>query len=101
MSDSTAKPPINEFRARGLSVTIWENDGQTRDGQPVKLRSITLKKSYKDQETGEWKDSNTYFPDDLPRLRLLLGKAYESILLRDTGSTAPPAPADGEFVSQE
>jgi len=78
---TNTKPPIKDFRTRGLSVAVWENDGFTRDRQPIKYHTVTLRKSYKDQETGEWKDSNTFFPDDLPRLRLLIEKAYELILL--------------------
>lgn len=85
MSTSPANRPIKEFRVRNLSLAIWQNEG-TRDGRPVTLHSITLNKRYRDQGTGEWKDSNSFFPDDLPRLRLLLDKAYEHILLRTDAS---------------
>ncbi len=82
MSATPMNKPIQEFRVRNLSLAIWENQG-LRDGRPVALHSITLNKRYQDQQTGEWKDSNSFFPDDLPRLRLLLDKAYEQLLLRD------------------
>ena len=96
MFTSPANRPIKEFRVRNLSLAIWQNEG-TRDGRPVTLHSITLNKRYRDQETGEWKDSSSFFPDDLPRLRLLLDKAYEHILLREGSSdrteNGPDTPA--------
>lgn len=82
MSTSPANQPVKEFRARNISLAIWQNEG-IRHGQPVTLHSVTLNKRYYDKETDEWKDSSSFFPDDLPRLRLLLDKAYEHLLLRD------------------
>jgi len=96
MSTSPANRPVKEFRVRNLSLAIWQNEG-TRDGRPVTLHSITLNKRYRDQETGEWRDSNSFFPDDLPRLRLLLDKAYEHILLRDTSPASNPNEPGDEF----
>jgi len=97
MSTSPANRPIKEFRARNLSLAIWQNEGTTRDGRPIKLHSITLNKRYQDQQTREWKDSSSFFPDDLPRLRLLLDKAYEHILLpegdADHAGNGPDTPA--------
>ncbi len=89
MPYSTANQPFKEFRARGLTVTIWQNESTTRDGQPIMRHSVTLNKRYRDQQTGEWKDSNSFFPDDLPRLRLLIEKAYELILLTPRQDTEP------------
>ena len=90
MSTLPTNRPVKEFRARNLSLAIWQNEG-TRDGRPITLHSITLNKRYQDQDSGEWKDSSSFFPDDLPRLRLLLDKAYEYILLREPGSDREPA----------
>jgi len=91
VSTTPVNRPVQEFRVRNLSLAIWQNEG-TRDGRLVTLHSITLNKRYQDQQTGEWKDSSSFFPDDLPRLRLLLDKAYESILLKDTTPIPDPAP---------
>ena len=100
MSNSIANRPIKEFRVRNLSLAIWQNGG-TRDGRPITLHSITLNKRYQDQGTGEWKDSSSFFPDDLPRLRLLLDKAYEHILLRDTSPASNPDEPGAEFPPSE
>ena len=100
MSASPTNRPVKKFSVRNLSLAIWQNEG-TRDGHTVVLHSITLNKRYQDQETGEWKDSSSFFPDDLPRLRLLLDKAYEHILLRDRTSVADPAEPGDEFSPAE
>lgn len=82
MSIPSTNRPVKEFCVRNLSLAIWQNEG-TRDGRPVTLHSVTVNKRYRDPDTNEWKDSNSFFPDDLPRLRLLLDKAYEHIMLPD------------------
>lgn len=89
---------MKEFRARNLSLAIWQNEG-TREGRPITLHSITLNKRYQDQDSGEWKDSSSFFPDDLPRLRLLLEKAYEHLVLRDVSSIADGAGVPAEYVT--
>ncbi len=82
------------FHFHNVSLAIWEKE-ETRNGRPVTLHTITLNKRYHDKGTNEWKDSSSFFPDDLPRLRLLLDKAYEHILLRDASPAADPdEPAD-------
>jgi|GEM_PF-430909 len=89
MNGTTANRPVKELRVRNLNLAIWENEGTSRDGRPVTRHSITLNKRYQDQQSGEWKDSSSFFPDDLPRLRLLLDKAYEHLLLSDGDSPGP------------
>jgi hypothetical protein len=96
MSDPAANRPVKELRVRNIRLSIWQHEG-TRDGQAVMLHSVTLNKRYRDSSTGEWTDSGSFFPDDLPRLRLLLDKAYEFLMLRDVspdqGTNASNAPA--------
>ena len=92
MSGATPNRPVKELRVRNLTLAIWENEGTSRDGRPVTRHSITLNKRYQDQQSGDWRDSSSFFPDDLPRLRLLLDKAYEHLLLSDGDS---PEPANG------
>ena len=98
MSTLPANRPVKEFRARNLSLAIWQNEG-TREGRPITLHSITLNKRYQDQDSGDWKDSSSFFPDDLPRLRLLLDKAYEHLVLRDVSPTTDGAGVAAEHVA--
>ncbi|MBI5757311.1 MAG: hypothetical protein HZA46_02190 [Planctomycetales bacterium] len=65
--------PVNS----GLSVAIWLNTVTTDDG-PRRFRTITVApKRYRDRNTGEWKDSGSYTPSDLPALVFALQKAIE------------------------
>ncbi len=96
MSEQAAQRPVKEFRAGCIRAAIWRNESD-RDGRTVVRHSVTLNKRYRDSNTGEWADSKSFFPDDLPRLRLLLDKAYEHIVLRegdsDHAEKSPDTPA--------
>ena len=71
------RPPekkIGPF-ANGVGVSVWLNQVQTDKGT-VPMRSITLNPPrYRDRETGDWKDSKSYRPSDLPALIFALQKA--------------------------
>lgn len=63
--------------ANGIGIAIWLNEIETDDG-PKRFRSITLNaRRYQDRTTGEWKDSASYQPADLPALLFCLNKAQE------------------------
>jgi hypothetical protein len=76
-SDNTAaeKPkgnkPVDELFDGKLKVTIWKKDGKHRP-----FYQTTWRNSYKDEATGEWKDTDSLGEDDLLPLRELLGDAY-------------------------
>ena len=77
-ANRTPRPPelkIGPFQG-GIGVAVWLNEIQTDQG-PKPVRSITLTpRRYRDRETGEWKDSGSYRPTDLPALILGLEKAH-------------------------
>ena len=61
----------------GISVAIWTNTIQTDDG-PRKIRSISISpRRYLDRQSGEWRDSPSYRPGDLPALIFALQKALD------------------------
>ena len=80
-SSSAPKGPekkIGPFPA-GIGVSVWLNTIQTDEG-PRKLRSITISpRRYYERETGEWRDSSSYHPGDIPALIFALTKAQEYI----------------------
>lgn len=77
-------PPIKKFRAGILSVAVWENTGTSkRTGEQVKFNTITTDRRYKDKE-GEWKSTRTLRINDMPKMILLLQKAYEYFILKGT-----------------
>jgi hypothetical protein len=63
--------------AGGVGVAVWINEVQTECGARL-IRSITINpRRYRDKETGEWKDSSSFRPSDLPALLFALMKAQE------------------------
>lgn len=63
--------------AGGVGVAIWLNEAQNENG-PRLFRSVTISpRRYRDKESGEWKDSNSFGQADLPALLFALAKAQE------------------------
>lgn len=79
----TPSPPefkIGPFQG-GIEVAVWLNEVQTDTGTRL-MRSISIApRRYKDKDTGEWKDAQSYRPGDLTALILALEKAYTQYLL--------------------
>ena len=74
------KGPKSSYRSGQIQVTIWEN---TDKGGNVNL-SIKLIKQYKDQQ-GNWRETNTFFPQELPKVKALLEAAYHEITVTRVG----------------
>ena len=68
--------PIKRFSDRLLSVCIWKNKGTSRDGEETEFHTVSVSSSYKDRN-GEFKNTNSLRPDDLPALRELLTQAED------------------------
>ncbi len=63
----------------GIGVAIWLNTIETEQG-PRKVWSITISpRRYRDGETGDWKDSSSFRPADLPALLFALTRAQEYV----------------------
>lgn len=78
----------------GISVAVWQNETETADG-PRQFRSVTIApRRYRDAETGEWKDSPSFRPTDLPALIFALQKAlsfvYEATAGQEVGDGEQP-----------
>ena len=75
-----AKPPekkIGPF-ANGIGVAIWLNEVEADDGSVRVYRTISVNpRRYFDSKSGQWKDSASYQPSDLPALLFCLAKAQE------------------------
>ncbi len=73
--------PEKKFKAGAVSATIWKNEGQS-NGKTFAFHTISLTRGYKDK-SGEWKNSSSLRPGDLPKAALVLGKAYEHLILNN------------------
>tara|TARA_Y100000310_G_C20179068_1_gene577262 strand:+ start:128 stop:460 length:333 start_codon:yes stop_codon:yes gene_type:complete len=74
--------PERKFRAGAISATVWLNKGQRADGEETEYRTISLERSYTDKE-GNWQSTNSFRINDLPKARLVLQRAFESIVLNE------------------
>ena len=73
--------PEREFRVGQVKATIWSRERIGVKDQNAKAYSVSIQKSYQD-DNGNWKNSTSFFPDDLPKLQLVLAKAYEYVMLK-------------------
>ena len=74
------KLPEKKFRAGGISVSIWQNSGIAKTGGVNVYRTVSMERSYRDKN-GSWQRTNSLRANDLPRVVLLLNKAYEYLVL--------------------
>ena len=74
--------PETKFRAGAVSATVLLNKGQNKEGQPTEYRTISLERGYKDKND-EWKSTNSFRINDLPRAALVLNEAYRYIVLKE------------------
>jgi len=81
MSESSTQPPIKEFRAGTIVAAIWRDHGGS-NGKRYPQFSIRVQKRYRDEKSGQWKTTTYFRPDDLPKLALVAGKAFEQLTLR-------------------
>ena len=64
--------PINEIRVGNIKAATWQN----KVGDSVR-HNVTFTRIYKDGD--QWKTSDSFGRDELPRLILAAQKAYEAL----------------------
>ena len=75
MENTEKKPPIKVFRCGPVKAAVWLKT-LTRDGQKIQVHSVSLQKSYRDKDSGEWKNTDRLYLDDLPRAAMVLTEAW-------------------------
>jgi hypothetical protein len=73
--------PIQKFSAGAVTATVWENNGTSKEGQPVNYKTISFDRRYKDR-AGEWKSTSSLRVTDIPKAVVVLNKAFEFSVLR-------------------
>jgi hypothetical protein len=73
--------PEKKFSCGLISASIWANT-KVVNGEAVKLYSVTINKAYKEEE--EWKHTNSFNIEDLPKVALVANEAYKYIRLKST-----------------
>jgi len=75
--------PEKKFSCGPISVSIWAHT-KVVAGETVKFYSVTINKAYKESE--EWKYTNNFNIEDLPKVALVATEAYKYIRLKSTDS---------------
>lgn len=84
MTQQQKNLPAKEYRVAKTKAAIWHNQVE-RDGQTVIQSSVKAQKSYQDSKTGDWKNMEmNLFPSEIPGMILVLQKAYEECMLRES-----------------
>jgi len=74
--------PEKKFRAGTISATVWQNKGQTKEGEATEYRTISIERNYKDKND-KWQSTNSLRVNDLPRATVVLQKAYEFLVFKE------------------
>ena len=83
----TRNVPEKKFSTGVITATVWQNQGKSRNGEAVAYRTVSLQRRYKDKN-GVWQSANSFRVNDLPKASLVLQKAYEYLVLRETQDTS-------------
>jgi hypothetical protein len=72
---SSSSRPVKTFKQGGIEVSVFRNQGQHGDMYNTKIRN-----SYKDDKSGEWKETSSFSPTDLAVLSQLSSQAFQAII---------------------
>jgi hypothetical protein len=82
--------PSTSLRAGKIELSIWRNEID-KDGRTIPQYSIRIKKRFR-KDDGSYNDTDYYFPEELPKLAVLVQKAFEYVVLterKDSDETVP------------
>ncbi len=71
--------PEKRFRCGSIEAAVFVNEIE-KNGAKVKLKKVSIQKRYINAD-GEWKSTNSYDTNDLPKLKLVVGEAYRYLAL--------------------
>lgn len=69
-----AARPVASFKQGGVEVSVWKNHTDKGD-----MFNTTIRNSYKDDATGEWKETASFSPIDLAVVAQLSAQAFQAI----------------------
>ena len=75
--------PEKKFSCGPVSASIWVKI-KTVEGKTVKFYSVTITKAYKEGE--DWKYTNSFDIENMPKVALVANEAYKYIRLKSTNS---------------
>ncbi len=67
--------PVKKFKAGAISCSVWRNEVAKGD-RAFDVFSVQIDRRYRDQND-QWKSTTSFKLNDLPRVSMLAGKAFE------------------------
>ena len=77
--------PVEKIRAGNVTATIWKNTNKSKDGKEYDFYSVSIERNFKNDKD-EWKSTNSFMKNDLPKVELVTRKAFEFLALSDADS---------------
>ncbi len=71
--------PEKRFRCGAVEAAVFTNEIE-KNGAKIKLKKVSIQKRYTNAD-GEWKSTNSYDANDLPKLKLVVDEAYRYLAL--------------------
>ena len=76
--------PEKRFKCGSCEAAIFENE-INRNGKAVKLKKAVIQKRYKTADD-EWKSTYSLDKNDIPKMVLVLSKAFEYLTMTDSST---------------
>ena len=73
--ETRASRPVATFKQGGVEVSVWKNHTDKGD-----MFNTTIRNSYREEPSGEWKETSSFSPADLAVLAQLSGQAFQEIV---------------------
>jgi hypothetical protein len=70
---------VKTFRQGGVEVSVWRNPGENGD-----MYNTTIRNSYKDDKSGDSKETKSFSPTDLAVLSQLSNQAFADVLRQNS-----------------
>ena len=77
------RKPEKKFNCGPVAASIWAKTKKV-EGDTVKFYSVTITKAYKEGE--DWKYTNSFDIEDMPKIALVANEAYKYIRLKSKDS---------------
>jgi hypothetical protein len=75
--------PEKKFSAGAISATLWRNEVPNRSAGTFGYYTVNLQRGYRDRD-GKWQNTSSLRVNDLPKAALVLNRAYEYLVLKET-----------------
>lgn len=81
MENVVKKNPIKVFSCGAVKAAIWLGS-RIIDDDLIEIHYIKIDKSYKDKDSSEWKYTNTFNAEDLPKVSVVAMEVYKFLRIK-------------------